>query len=313
MVLGNATPEQVSRLEEHRATLTGLVIQPEPRRIYQHPRAIAHLVGYVGEVTQGDLDNQRYSGARLGSLVGRSGLEMEYDDTLRGVPGMRYIEVDALGRLVREQGAAPPLPSVPGRALHTTVDLPLQMFIDSIWPPGQLGAMIAMTPDGQIRALYSTPSYDPNQFVGGISSSAWRTLNIDPSLPLLNRALQVRYPPGSPFKLATAAMALRLGLVDFNTHMPIPCRGGMQFGNRFFKCWDKKGHGSLDLTGAIAQSCDVYFYQLGLRLQLNALLENGIRMGFGNRTGVDLPNEVTPDLSAFAGVLRPDLRAAGLE
>ena len=294
MVLGNATPEQVSRLEEHRATLPGLVIQPEPRRIYPHPRAMAHLVGYIGEVTQSDLDNQRYAGARLGSLVGRSGLEQEYDDTLRGVPGMRYIEVDARGRLVREQGAAPPLPSVPGRALHTTVDLPLQMYIDSIWPPGQCGAMIAMTPDGQIRALYSAPTYDPNQFVGGISSTAWRSLNTDPSLPLLNRAIQVRYPPGSPFKLATAAMALRRGLVDFKTHMPMPCRGGLQFGNRFFKCWKKEGHGSLDLVGAITQSCDVYFYQLGLRLGLDALLEDGVSMGFGDRSGIDLANESRP-------------------
>ncbi len=251
-------------------------------------------MGYVGEVTQADLDNSRYANARLGTVVGRSGLEQEYDDTLRGIPGVRYIEVDARGRLVREQGAAPPLPPVAGRSLRTTIDLPLQLFIDSIWPPGISGAMIAMTPDGQIRALYSTPSYDPNSFVGGISSSEWRSLNTDPTLPLLNRALQVRYPPGSPFKLATAAMALERGLVDLHTHMPVPCRGGMQYGNRYFKCWNRTGHGSLDLVGAIAQSCDVYFYQLGLRLQLHALLEDGVKMGFRDRTGIDLVNEVTP-------------------
>ena len=294
LVLGNATREQVSRLEEHRASLPGLVIQSEPRRVYPSSRAVSHLVGYVGEVTQADLDNSRYANARLGTVVGRSGLEQEYDDTLRGIPGVRYIEVDARGRLVREQGAAPPLPPVAGRSLRTTIDLPLQLFIDSIWPPGISGAMIAMTPDGQVRALYSTPSYDPNSFVGGISSSEWRSLNTDPTLPLLNRALQVRYPPGSPFKLATAAMALKHGLVDLHTHMPVPCRGGMQYGNRYFKCWNKTGHGSLDLVGAIAQSCDVYFYQLGLRLQLHALLEDGVKMGFRDRTGIDLVNEVTP-------------------
>jgi penicillin-binding protein 2 len=294
LVLGNATREQVARLEEHRPLLTGLVIQTEPRRIYPRGRAVAHLVGYVDEVRQDELDANRYPGARIGSLVGRLGLEREYDDTLRGAMGLRYIEVDALGRLVREQGAAPPLPSVPGRPLHTTIDLPLQLFIDSIWPKGQLGAMIAMTPRGEIRAMYSTPAYDPNDFIGGISTAEWRSLNTDPSLPLLNRALQVRYPPGSPFKLATAAMALKRGLVDFGTHMPIPCRGGMQFGNRYFKCWNKAGHGSLDLTSAIAQSCDVYFYQLGLRLQLNPLLRDGTLLGFHDRSGVDLVNEASP-------------------
>lgn len=294
LVLGNATPEQVARLEERRVALPGLVIQTEPRRIYPAGRAVAHLVGYVDEVTQQDLDANRYPGARIGSVVGRLGLERRYDDTLRGTPGVRYIEVDALGRLVRERGAAPPLPSIPGRSLRTEIDLPLQLYIDSIWPRGQSGAMIAMTPKGEIRALYSTPAYDPNAFIGGIAASEWRRLTNDPTLPLLNRAIQVRYPPGSPFKLATAAMALRRGLVGFTSHMPIPCRGGLQFGNRYFRCWKKEGHGSLDLTGAIEKSCDVYFYQLGLRLQLNPLLQDGVSMGFHDRSGVDLVNEVNP-------------------
>ena len=294
MVLGSATREEVARLEEHRTELPGLVIQSEPRRIYPRGTAVAHLVGYVGEVNQGDLDEQRYEGARLGSVVGRSGLEQEYDDTLRGTPGVRYIEVDARGRLVREQGAAPPLPSVAGKNLHTTIDLDLQLFVDSIWPKGQLGALVAMTPKGEIRALYSTPAYDPNEFIGGISSAEWRRLNGDPTLPLLNRALQVKYPPGSPFKLATAIMGLRRGLVGFDSHMPQACTGGLQYGNRYFKCWNKHGHGSLDLTRAIALSCDVYFYQLGLRVQLANLLADGVSMGFGDRTHVDLVNETTP-------------------
>jgi penicillin-binding protein 2 len=293
-VLGNATREQVAKLEEHRYILPGLVVQSEPRRLYPRGTAVAHLVGYVGEVNQGDLDADRFPGARLGSVVGRSGLEQEYDDTLRGTGGMRYIEVDARGRLVREQGAAPPLPSVAGRNLRTTIDLDLQFYVDSIWPKGQSGALVAMTPNGEIRALYSTPAYDPNDFIGGISSTEWRRLNGDPTLPLLNRALQVKYPPGSPFKLATAAMALRRGLVDMHSHMPVPCTGGLQFGNRYFKCWNKKGHGSLDLFGAVAQSCDVYFYQLGLRVQLANMLADGVTMGFKDRTHVDLVNEASP-------------------
>ncbi len=293
-VLGNATREQVARLEEHRARLPGLVIQSEPRRLYPRGTAVAHLVGYVGEVDQEDLDSVRFTGARLGSVVGRSGLEQEYDDTLRGMPGIRYLEVDARGRLVRDQGAAPTLRSTPGRNIKTTIDLDLQLYIDSIWPKKFSGAMIAMTPAGEVRALYSTPAYDPNDFIGGISSAEWRRLNTDPTLPLLNRALQVKYPPGSPFKLATAAMALRRGLVDLHSHMPTPCAGGLQYGNRYFKCWNKRGHGSLDLLGAVAQSCDVYFYQLGLRVQLANLLEDGVTMGFGQRTRIDLVNEATP-------------------
>ncbi len=196
---------------------------------------MSHLVGYVGEVTQADLDNSRYANARLGTVVGRSGLEQEYDDTLRGIPGVRYIEVDARGRLVREQGAAPPLPRWLAGLSARRSTCRCSCSSTASGRPDISGAMIAMTPDGQIRALYSTPSYDPNSFVGGISSSEWRSLNTDPTLPLLNRALQVRYPPGSPFKLATAAMALKRGLVDLHTHMPVPCRGGMQYGNRYLQ------------------------------------------------------------------------------
>lgn len=294
VVLPNATIEQVALLEEHRAILPGLVIQPEPRRVYPRGVAVAHLVGYVNEVSQAELEAGRYAGARLGSVVGRAGLEQEYDDTLRGTPGVRYIEVDARGRLVREQGAAPPLPSVPGHTIHPTIDLDLQLYIDSIWPRGQAGALIAMTPAGEVRALYSTPAYDPNAFIGGISRAELQRLMTDPRLPLLDRALQVRYPPGSPFKLATAAMALKRGLVDLHSHMPQSCGGGLQYGNRYFRCWNRAGHGSLDLLGAVAQSCDVYFYQLGLRVQLANMLSDGVRMGFQERTNVDLVNEAAP-------------------
>ena len=308
LVLGNATREQVSRLEEHRASLPGLVIQSEPRRVYPSSRAVSHLVGYVGEVTQADLDNSRYANARLGTVVGRSGLEQQYDDTLRGIPGVRYIEVDARGRLVREQGAAPPLPPVAGRSLRTTIAMPLQLFIDSIWPPGISGAMIAMTPDGQVRALYSTPSYDPNSFVGGISSSEWRSLNTDPTLPLLNRALQVRYPPGSPFKLATAAMALKHGLVDLHTHMPVPCRGGMQYGNRYFKCWNKTVRLARPVgatRAATSASTSSAF------AQLHALLEDG-EDGLPDQTGIDLSTR-SRRLSWLHRLLRQDLRPTRLE
>ncbi|MBA3345628.1 MAG: penicillin-binding protein 2 [Gemmatimonadales bacterium] len=300
-VFGDASFEIVARLEEHRAALPGLVIQAEPKRLYPAGKAVAHLIGYVSEVTEGDLTANRYPGAALGTIVGKAGLERQYDDTLRGGAGVRYIEVNARGRLVREEAGAASLPPTPGHPLVTTIDLDLQRFIDSIWPAGMRGAMIAMTPSGQVRALYSAPSYDPNDFVGGISTKRWRALNTDEAKPLLNRAIQTRYPPASPFKLAISAMALKRGLVGLETHMPTPCRGGMRLGNRVFRCWKKEGHGSLDLIGAVAASCDVYFYQVGLRLGLNAILDDGVLMGFRDKSGIDLGSEKDPIYPSSTG------------
>ncbi len=226
--------------------------------------------------------------------MGKAGLEQEYDDSLRGIAGVRYIEVNARGRLVREEASSASLPPTPGRPIATTLDLDLQQFIDSIWPVGVRGAMIAMTPAGEVRALYSAPSFDPNAFIGGIAPQLWRALNTDEARPLLNRALQARYPPASPFKLAIAAMALKRGLIGLDSHMPVPCRGGLRMGNRVFRCWKKEGHGSLDLIGAVAASCDVYFYQVGLRLGLDAIIEDGVLMGFKDKAGIDLHNEINP-------------------
>jgi penicillin-binding protein 2 len=294
VVFGDANFETIARLEEHRAVLPGLVIQSEPKRLYPAGKAVAHLVGYVSEVTENDLTANRYPGAELGTIVGKAGLERQYDDTLRGVEGVRYMEVNARGRLVREDAGGASLQPAPGRPIFTTIDLDLQRFIDSIWPAGTRGAMVAMTPGGQIRALYSAPSFDPNVFVGGISRANWRALNDDEARPLLNRAIQTRYPPASPFKLAIGAMALKRGLIGLDTHMPTPCRGGMRLGNRVFRCWKKEGHGSLDLIGAVAKSCDVYFYQVGLRLGLKAIMEDGVLMGFRDPSGIDLENEKNP-------------------
>ncbi|HTK42947.1 MAG TPA: penicillin-binding protein 2 [Gemmatimonadales bacterium] len=294
VVFGDATFETVSRLEEHRVALPGLVIQAEPKRLYPARSAVAHLVGYVGEVTDADLESDRYEGLEPGAIVGKAGLEQEYDDSLRGTVGVRYIEVNARGRLVREEASSASLPPTPGRPIETTIDLDLQRFIDSIWPAGVRGAMVAMTPSGEVRALYSAPSFDPNAFVGGITPQLWRALNTDEAHPLLNRALQARYPPASPFKLAIAAMALKRGLIGLDSHMPVPCRGGLRMGNRVFRCWKKEGHGSLDLIGAIAASCDVYFYQVGLRLGLDAIIEDGVLMGFKDKAGIDLRNEINP-------------------
>src|SRR5438105_3482507 len=293
LVLADAPFTVVSALEERRVAIPGLLIQAEPKRFYPDTAVVAHLIGYVGEVTEAERASTRFAAVRLGGLVGKYGLELEYDDTLRGSEGLRFVEVSAKGQMVRDAEAAANLNPVPGKDLHTTIDLDLQRFISQIFPSGQRGAVIALNPNtGEVLALYSAPGFDPNAFVGGISAPYWRSLNESAAHPLLDRAIQARYPPGSTWKLAVAAMALKRGIVGPRSKMPIPCRGGLQYGNRYFRCWNARGHGDLTLTEAIAQSCDVYFYQLGIKLGVASLLEDANAWGFRGRTGIDLPGEL---------------------
>jgi penicillin-binding protein 2 len=295
VVMADAPFDVVSELAERWLILPGLYIQPEPKRHYPDSTVVAHLVGNLGEVTDQDLAGPNAGRLQLGSLIGKDGLEREYDDTLRGSDGVRFVEVNALGYVVRERGAAPMLPPVSGATLRTTIDLDLQRYIANVFPLGQRGAVVALKPStGEILALYSAPGFDPNAFVGGVPLDYWRALNASDAHPLLDRVIQARYPPGSTWKLAVAAMALKRGIVTMNSHMPIPCRGGLQYGDRYFRCWDAAGHGNLTLAQAIAQSCDVYFYQLGLKLGLTSLLEDGNRLGLHARTGIDLPGELAP-------------------
>ncbi|MBL8988936.1 MAG: hypothetical protein JNJ80_21860, partial [Gemmatimonadetes bacterium] len=198
------------------------------------------------------------------------------------------------GRMVRDESQSPVLKPVPGENLKTTIDLALQEYVDSLWQVERKdtrGALVAMTPSGEVLALYSAPAFDPNEFISGITSRRWSALNTDEAKPLFNRAVRGAFPPGSPFKLVTAAVALKRGLVDFSSHMPQSCSGGFRFGNRVFHCWKRTGHGSLDLRGAIANSCNVYFYQLGLRIGLSNLLSEVTAMGLGRPTGLDLGSE----------------------
>jgi penicillin-binding protein 2 len=165
-------------------------------------------------------------------------------------------------------------------------------WVHSIFPDSMKGSVVALdVEDGGVLALYSAPGFDPNLFVGGIETADWTRLNGDPDRPLYNRAVQGLYPPASTWKLASAAIGLELGVITPDEHMPEPCRGGYRFGRRVFRCWDRSGHGSLDLAGAIANSCDVYFYQLGLRVGLQSLLDEAGKLGFNSQCGVDLPNE----------------------
>ncbi|HWC46588.1 MAG TPA: penicillin-binding protein 2, partial [Casimicrobiaceae bacterium] len=295
VVLSDASFDVVSVLEERRIEFPGLIIQSAPKRYYPDGAAVASFMGYVGEITEAELASPNYRGYKTGQQVGKGGLEKEYEDSLRGTEGVRFVEVDARGRVVREAGARQDLLPKSGPPLYTNIDLELQKYTASLFADSLQGGAIALDPKtGGVLALYSAPSYDPNLFIGGIPQDLWKALNDDPRRPLYNKVIQGRYPPGSTWKLATAAIALESGIVTLDERMPEPCTGGFQFGNRYFKCWNHKGHGDLTLAQAIEQSCDVYFYQLGLKVGLTRLVAGGIRFGGRDRSGIDLPDESRP-------------------
>lgn len=292
LISGAMSFEQVSRIEENRSALSGIVLETRPVRRYPQGRAVAHLIGYVAEISEGELQDTAWADYRLGQHIGRSGLERQYERLLGGRLGSRYLEVDAYGRIVGSLASEAAVRPVPGGDLHLTLDVELQRFIDRIFPKDKPGSVVAMVPStGEILALYSHPTYDPNLFTGGIPPRVWRELNSDPARPLLNRATHGIYPPGSTWKLATAIVALERGVVTPAQRMPIACSGGMSYAGHYSRCWKRDGHGSLDLAGAIAHSCNVYFYQLGIRLGVNVLAQAGSRLGFSRRTGIDLPTE----------------------
>ena len=284
--------DRISAIEERRPVFPEVLIEMRPKRNYAAGAAAAHVVGYVGEISESGLEDSAFAGYRAGQIVGKTGIERRYESRLAGVPGVRTVEVDALGRIVGQfQGQASVAP-VPGDSLQLTLDLELQEWVARIIPDSLRGAVVAMEPStGEVLALYSSPSFDPNGLVGNVPAERWRVLVQDTAKRLLNRAIAGLYPPGSTWKLATAGIALELGIVEPDRTLPLACRGGMQYGNRYFRCWDPAGHGYLDLPDAIKLSCDVYFYQVGLQIGLERLLHEGTRLGFNEPTGVDLPAE----------------------
>lgn len=291
-ILADASFDVVSVLEEHRVEFPGLIIQSAPKRHYPDGAAVAAFVGYTGEITEAELNNRSFRGYKSGQQVGKGGLEKEYEDKLRGREGTRFVEVDAKGRVVREAGARQEILPEAAPPLYTNIDLDLQDFTAQLFGDSLQGGAIAIDPNtGAVLALYSAPSYDPNRFIGGIPADYWRDLNNDPRRPLYNKVIQGRYPPGSTWKLATATWALENHVATLNEVMPTPCTGGFQFGNRYYHCWDPKGHGNLTLASAIEKSCDVYFYQLGLKIGLSRLIAGGVALNFRDKTGIDLPGE----------------------
>jgi penicillin-binding protein 2 len=287
----NAPFAVMAAVEESRAELPGIEVQIEPIRRYPNGELAAHLLGYAGEIDDQELVDRADQGYRPGDLVGRAGVEKSYEEFLRGRDGAELVVVNAMGKRVSTLSEGPPLPPQAGHDVILTVDLDVQRSLEQAMANVQRGAAVAMDPsDGGILAMVSRPAYDPNEFSRGLSFARWEEMSKGGSNPLLNRAIQGAYPPGSTFKVVTMTAALRSGVATPATRLR-PCGGSYQFGGRSFGCWKSAGHGSLDLIEALENSCDVYFYQLGSMLGLPRLEATARGYGLGQRTGVDLPQE----------------------
>ena len=292
LVAVDAPFDAVAALEERRSSFPRLLIESRPKRRYPAGQVGAHVIGYVGEINEAEVEAREGEGAEPGWIVGRSGIEAQHESTLQGKPGTRYVEVDAAGRIVGSFAGVRSVTEEPGTDLDLNMDLELMEWIGHIFPEGKNGSVVVLDVEtGGVLALYSAPAFDPNVFAGVVERTEWDRLVRDPESPLYHRAVMGKYPPGSPWKLATAAIALDLGLVTPRERLPVSCRGSYTFGNRTYRCWKPEGHGSLDLTGAIQHSCNVYFYQLGALIGLARMLDVGNRMGFGQQCGIDLPTE----------------------
>ena len=285
-IKSDVTKDELAKVEAHRVYLPGVNIQIEPKRNYPYEKMMAHMLGYVSEINGDELKTKEYKDYSPGDYIGKYGLEKMYEGYLRGVDGEKRVEVDAMGREVRTLDVIEP---TPGNNLYLNVDLDTQQVLEKSYE-GRKGGAIALDPKtGAVIALVSRPAFDPNKFSSGITKEDWKAITTDPTHPLQNRVTQGRYPPGSTFKIVTALEALETGTVNANTSYG--CRGGFPFGKRIFGCWKKGGHGSVAVRRGLVESCDVYFYNVGLKLGVDRIHEMADAIGLGKQTGIDLPGE----------------------
>lgn len=272
--------DQVAYFAEHRMDFPGMFIEVEPLRTYPYGTTAAHVLGYLGEINEAQLQRSREHRYYPGDLVGQAGLEQAHEATLRGLPGQRQIEVDALGRETQVMAARPPKP---GADLVLTLDLKLQQLAEQLLAAHR-GSIVALDPrNGQILALASHPTFDPNAFVPRPTVATWQALSNDPRYPLHNRATQGQYPPGSVFKIVTALAALAEGVVTPRT--TVCCPGYYDYGEHTFRDWKPSGHGCVQLRLALMQSCDVYFYHVGQALGVDRIAHYAQAFGLGQLTG----------------------------
>jgi penicillin-binding protein 2 len=290
---------QLMAVEERRTRLPGVRVESRLRRRYLHGPLFAHVIGYTSAVDQEDLDQAGQEFAyRPGDAIGKQGVEAAYESRLRGLAGIKLEEVNASGRIVGRE----PIwlrQVVPGRDVALTLSLPLQQTLDSLLA-GRRGSAVAIAiPSGEVLAAVSSPSYDANLMTAAISIERWRELIEDPAKPFFNRIVQATYAPGSLYKAITSLAGLAKGVIDTGTVLD-PCLGGMQFGNRYARCWRPEGHGRLDHASAFARSCGVYYYQLGLRLEIDELAAAARAFGLGETLTGMYPEEAAGNIPTSA-------------
>lgn len=276
---------QVARFEVSEPEHPEFEISTSRRRLYRHSFQTAHVVGYLGEPTPAEHD--RDDSLAAGDLVGRSGVELLRDRRLRGNHGERIVVVDSRGRLMGEDVRR--ADAEPGESVTLTIDLRLQQLAESLLAD-KAGAIVALDPrDGAVRAMVSSPSFDPNRFAGRLSQEDWDRIVDAPGKPLQNRAIQNTYPPGSVFKIVMAVAGLAEGLL--HPEERVYCSGATRLYDRRWRCWQPRGHGFVDLRGALQHSCDTYFYRQGVKIGIEVIAAYARRLGLGGRTGVELPGE----------------------
>jgi penicillin-binding protein 2 len=284
------TPDELAFVESHRNELPELDTIVAHRRLYPRNGFMAHLIGYVGEVSEEMLNQPRWEFYNPGDVVGKSGVELEYNQTLMGKNGSRRAVVNSKGREVERLGETP---AEAGRQLKLTVDLDLQIAAEQALGDKN-GAIVAMDPrNGEILAMVSRPTFDPNDFAVRVSRDQWSKLGNDDDHPLLNKAIQAQLAPGSTFKIIMATAGMQEGIAQ---DMHVICNGGATFYGRYFKCWvtaEHRSHGFVDISKGIYQSCDVFFYTLAEKLGIDRIAKYATMFGLGQKTGIDLPQEVS--------------------
>src|SRR5579862_4839166 len=284
------TPDELAFIDAHRNELPELDTIVAHRRLYPRNGFMAHLIGYVGEVTDDMLNQPQFELYNPGDVVGISGVEREYNNALMGKNGARRAIVNSHGR---EIGLLDETDAVPGKQLKLTVDIDLQIAAEEALE-GRNGAIVAMDPrTGEILAMVSGPTFDPNDFAVHVSRDQWNKLVTDPDKPLLNKAIQAQLAPGSTFKIIMATAGLQEGIAQ---DMHVTCSGGAEFYGRYFKCWISarhQSHGLVDIYKGVYQSCDVFFYTLGEKLGIERIAKYATMLGLGQKTGIDLPQEAS--------------------
>jgi len=293
----NLSRNEVAKIETWKLSLPGVAIKTEIERFYPDGETSSHLLGYVGKINAVELERRKDKRYKLRDIIGKTGIEKKYETILKGKDGQETVEVDALGRKILDQKRArifeiaPEDPAIPGKNLVLTIDKELQAVAHKAFGE-TIGSLVAMDPQtGEILAMISKPSFDPTGFSREIPTKTWNKLLNNPHHPLRDKTIQDHYSPGSVFKVITAITALEENIINENT--TFNCPGRMRLGRKIYHCHKKHGHGTVDLNKAIAQSCDVFFYKLALRLKsVDLIAKWAQKFGLGTKTGIELPREI---------------------